>query len=170
MKLEVPALRARNHDYIAYLPVTTIHPGATGRFRSPASKKKTGYTDLGLWNVFGNPDMPKPQERLTAFMCAQWPKKQGREKTNCTQESLLPGTIARFRTPLLRDLGHSNPYMHNGAFDSLESVMAFYVEMAQLASRKQLRNAALEYNSMTLESSDIPVLTAFIRALNEDYD
>ena len=103
-------------------------------------------------------------------MCAQRSTKQGQEKTDCTQESLLPETVARFRTPLLRDLGHSNPYMHNGAFDSLESVMTFYVEMVQLASRNQLRNAAPEYKNMTIESSDIPALTAFLRSLNEDYD
>ena len=103
-------------------------------------------------------------------MCEQWSKKVGSKNDNCTQESLLPHTIARFRTPLLRDLGHSNPYMHNGAFDTLESVVAFYVEMTGRAKRNQLRNPPMEYAKMTLESSDIPALTAFIRALNEDYD
>jgi cytochrome c peroxidase len=168
--LDVPGLRQRNQNYDQYLPATARHVNASGRFRSPASKRKAGYTDLGMWNVLGNPDMPKPQERLTAFMCAQWVKKHGQEKTNCTQESLLPKTIARFKTPLLRDLGHSNPYMHNGAFDSVESVLAFYVEMAQLASRGQMRNPAREYRNMMLESSDIPALAAFLKSLNEDYD
>ncbi|KPK12365.1 MAG: hypothetical protein AMJ68_02440 [Acidithiobacillales bacterium SG8_45] len=168
--INIPGLQERNRNYSQFLPATAQHVDGSGRFRSPASKLKAGYTDLGLWNVFANPDMPKPQERLTAFMCAQWSKQQGKEKTNCTQESLLPLTTARFKTPLLRDLGHSNPYMHNGAFESLESVVAFYVEMAQLASRNQLRNAGPEYRNMALDSSDIPALTAFIRALNEDYD
>ena len=169
-ELHIPGLKARNRQYDQYLPATPQHVTASDRFRSPANKLKAGYTDLGMWNVFGNPDIPKPQERLTAFMCAQRSTKQGQEKTDCTQESLLPETVARFRTPLLRDLGHSNPYMHNGAFDSLESVMTFYVEMVQLASRNQLRNAAPEYKNMTIESSDIPALTAFLRSLNEDYD
>ena len=168
--LEIPGLKVRNRKHDRFLPPTAQHVNATGRFRSPASKQKPGYTDLGMWNIFGNADMPKPQERLTAFMCVQWSKKRAHEKNNCTQESLLPLTIARFRTPLLRDLGHSNPYMHNGAFDSLDSVMVFYVEMSQLAHRKQLRNAAAEYRSMRIKSSDIPALTAFIKALNEDYD
>jgi len=170
MGLDVPTLHERNRDYNAFLPATANHPAATGRFRSPAKPGEPAYTDLGLWSVFANPDLPRPQARLTAFMCEQWKKNISSASTRCTPESLLPHTIARFRTPLLRDLGHSNPYMHNGAFDSLESVVAFYVDMTGRAERKQLRNPPMEYAQMTLGSSDIPALTAFIRALNEDYD
>jgi cytochrome c peroxidase len=32
----------------------------------------------------------------------------------------------KFRTPGLRDLCYTAPYMHNGAFNSLEEVIAFY--------------------------------------------
>ena len=40
---------------------------------------------------------------------------------------LLDLAIARFKTPGLRDLGHSNPYMHNGQFDTLENAVGFYL-------------------------------------------
>lgn len=34
--------------------------------------------------------------------------------------------IGQFRTPMLRELGYTAPYMHNGAFETLEQVIAFY--------------------------------------------
>jgi len=36
--------------------------------------------------------------------------------------------MGRFRTPSLRDLCYTSPYMHNGVFGSLEEVVAFYNE------------------------------------------
>ena len=34
--------------------------------------------------------------------------------------------LGQFRTPMLRELGYTAPYMHNGAFDTLEQVIDFY--------------------------------------------
>jgi cytochrome c peroxidase len=33
-----------------------------------------------------------------------------------------------YKTPSLRNVEHTRPYMHTGAFDSLEKVVAFYVK------------------------------------------
>lgn len=167
--LAIPGLGKRNGDYNAFLPATPKHPRATSRFRSIAVKDRTGYTDLGLWNVFANPDMPKPQQRLHQFMCDAV-KGDNMGTKDCSSKSLLPHTVARFKTPVLRDLGHSSPYMHNGGFDNLESAIASYVDASDLARRGKLRNAAPELKHMRVSAGDVAPLTAFLKALNEDYE
>lgn len=42
----------------------------------------------------------------------------------------------KFRTPSLRDLCYTSPYMHNGVFGSLEEVVAFYNEGGGEAANK----------------------------------
>ncbi len=78
-------------------------------------------------------------------------------------------TIARFKTPGLRDLSHSAPYMHTGKKDSLQDVIRFYMDAARLAVDGQLRNGASEIKDISLAAEDVDPLTAFLRALNEDY-
>jgi cytochrome c peroxidase len=167
-KLAIPGLDKRNGDYNAFLPATPQHPKASTRFRSIPVKDRAGYTDLGLWNVFANPDMPKPQKRLRAFMCDA--VKRDKEANVCSTRLLLPLTIARFKTPVLRDLGHSSPYMHTGGFDTLESVIAIYIDTSDRARRGTLRNAAPELRNVRIGTGDVAPLTAFLKALNEDYE
>ena len=64
MALAVPGLAQRESNYNAYLPPTTNHPNALGTFESPPSTNDPGQVDLGLWNVFANPDFPAPQPDL----------------------------------------------------------------------------------------------------------
>jgi cytochrome c peroxidase len=163
-KLVIPELRTRNKNYDQYLPATAQHPAASERFRTYVNFDKPGYTDLGLWNVFANPDMPVPQEKLTKILCQQ------HRVNNCTAKRLLPLTIAAFKTPVLRDLGHSNPYFHNGQFNTLEEAVNFYITSSALAKSGQLRNADRELSAINISTRDIAPLVAFLKALNEDYD
>ena len=163
--LAVPDLATRNADFDAYLPPSASHPDATGRFRSPASAKKDGYTDLGAWNVFANPDMPNPQATLTEILCDEFNLGVGR----CTPEVVLPLALAYFKTPTVRDLGQSNPYLHNGAMDMIEDVINFYMTTSKLAREGRLRNASPELSSVNFNAADVAPLAAFLRSLNEDY-
>lgn len=163
--LEVPALNTRNGDPEAYLPPSRTYPNASERFRAVPTKDKPGYTDLGLWNIFANPDLPAPQAKLRRVLCAETAA-----PSDCSDDALLAHTVARFKTPSLRDLGHSEPYMHNGKLDDLEAVVAHYISAAQLARGGALRNAPREFNEVQLDASAITPLVAFLKALNEDYD
>lgn len=167
--LKIPDLAERKKNYNAFLPATAKHPAATGQFRKVVHKNQNDETDLGLWNVYANPDMPKPQKRLHNFMCSAV-KHTTEQSNNCSRQNLLPLTIARFKTPILRDLGHSAPFMHNGAFDTVEAVIASYIAASQLAHRNHLRNTAPDLKSMRIDVKDIKPLVAFINALNEDYE
>lgn len=68
MALSVPGLCARQTNYDAYLPPTTNHPYATSAFETPPTPGQPGQVDLGLWNVFANPDFSAPQAGLQQIL------------------------------------------------------------------------------------------------------
>jgi cytochrome c peroxidase len=86
-----------------------------------------------------------------------------------TASTLLDTAMTRFKTPGLRDLGHSAPYMHNGQFDTLDEVIRFYIGAAMQARDGTLRNGAEALQDIALTTDDIQPLVRFLMSLNEDY-
>ncbi|MBS0168128.1 hypothetical protein ACYX34_17775 [Nitrospira sp. CMX1] len=159
LTLAIPTLATRTADD---LPATEQHPTASERFRAiPAAG--TTLTDLGLWNVFANSDKPEPQAKIRNILCDE------DQPCSASQSELLNRAIARFKTPSLRDLGHSAPFMHNGQFDSLDDVLEFYQEVSDLARNGTLRNGATQLRGIALKPADLVPLAAFLKSLNEDY-
>jgi len=162
--LAIPDLNTRNANFDEYLPATPAHPDASGMFRSPASADKPGFADLGVWNIFANPDLPNPQSALNQILCAEFS-----DLSSCTPDAVLPRTIGFFKTPSVRDPGQSNPYLHNGSLDSIGQVLTFYGNVSQMARGGQLQNASPELSNVFINANDVIPLTAFLNALNEDY-
>jgi hypothetical protein len=162
MNLSIPSLADRNANYDLYLPATTTHPNALETFRRAADASNPNYADLGLWNVYQNPDMPNPQTAIQSIICATG--------QNCSVDTGLLNAIARFKTPVLRDLEDSSPYLHNGSKLSLQDVVQLYINNSQLARQGLLRNAPAEFQQMSLSTDDIDALVAFLVSLTEDYD
>jgi len=160
--LAVPSLSDRTANYDLYLPATASHPNASETFRRTADASHPGYADLGLWNIYQNPDIPNPQANLNSVVCAAG--------QDCSIDQGLANTIAQFKTPILRDLEDSSPYFHNGGKLQLQDVVQFYINSSQLARQGQLRNAPAEFRGMSLSSDDINSLVAFLLSLTEDYD
>jgi len=161
-KLRIPDLEERNANHDLWLPPTARHPRAQGPFLDIPTMNKPGRTDLGLWNVFANPDHPGVQTELRRALHGERRPKPDTE--------VLPKTIGLFKTPSLRGLAFSDPYLHNGSKDTLEDVIAFYQRMSDLAREGKVRNAAPELSGIFLTRDDIAPLAAFLRALNEDYE
>lgn len=161
-KLKVPALAKRNADFDTWLPPTPRHPRALGPFLDIPTKAGPGRTDLGLWNVFGNPDLPGLQAALRTVLNG--------EEGRASDAELLPRTLALFKTPSLRGLAFSGPYLHNGSKDTLGGVVRFYINTSALARAGKLRNAAPELSGIALREQDIEPLVAFLESLNEDYE
>ena len=88
----------------------------------------------------------------------------------CGPRALLTQTIARFKTPGLRDLSHSAPYSHTGQVDTLEGVIQGYINNSELARSGGLRNGDREMEKIALVKEDISPLALFLKALNEDYE
>lgn len=164
MQLSIPTLAERNADPDAYLPT---NPDAESVFRSAATLADPQKTDLGVWNIFANPYFPDRQASLREFLCAI----NTGQYANCglTDDQLLNLAVAAFKTRTLRDLGQSDPYMHNGEFDTLTDVLQFYQQASALARTGQLRNADPRMQGIVLSNADLPYLVAFLNALNEDY-
>ncbi len=162
LNLTVPSLAQRNANYNQYLPMTLNHPSASEAFRHIAVQGQPQFADLGLWNVYLNPDMPNPQSDLAGVVCAAG--------NDCSVDQGLANTIAQFKTPSLRDLADSNPYFHNGSKLTVQDVVNFYIFNSQLARQGNLRNSPPQFQSMSIDQSDVGPLVAFLQSLTEDYD
>jgi cytochrome c peroxidase len=160
--LYVPGLAERSANPDAWLPQTPAHPYSAEIFRRPASASNANYADLGMWNIYLNPDYPNPQANLKAFVCAVC--------KDCSVDQGLASTISLFKTPMLRDMEDSAPYFHNGSRKTLVDVAAFYVKMSTIAKSGQMRNAPAEFQHMSISNDDITALGAFLVSLTEDYD
>lgn len=167
LALSVPNLATRNTEFELYLPATPQHPSASGRFRAIVDAADPQRVDLGVWNIFANPDIPQAQSNIRSKLCLI---DLQTECSNLTDQQLLERAVAVFKTPLLRDLGHSAPYMHNGQFSTIREVVQFYQDVAELTRAGKLRNADPELGKIQLLEQDIDNLSAFINALNEDYE
>lgn len=160
VRLEVPDLATRSTQYDHWLPATPQHPGAKSIFRSPVAVEDPARTDLGLWNIYANPDFPAAQTLI---------EHQLNRGGQLTHDKVLGMALARFKTPTIRDLGQKSPYFHNGKMQTIEEVIRFYQKMSRLAHAGQMRNAPPEYFNMRIADGDIQPLAAYLRSLDEDY-
>lgn len=89
-----------------------------------------------------------------------------------------PGGRREFRTPTLRNLRHTAPYMHNGSQRTLEEVMRFYDDLSETVTETldggdKTAQPPLDplLRKLNLNPEDFPALIAFLDALNDDgYD
>ena len=162
MALSIPNQADRTANFNQYMPVSASHPTASEQFRHHAVAGQPQFADLGLWNIFLNADVPNPQNDLQTVVCAN--------PQDCTVDQGLATTIAKFKTPMLRDLEDSAPYFHNGAAIHFEDVVNHYVNASTLARKGLLRNPPAEFQGMSLSADDVQALAAFLASLTEDYD
>jgi hypothetical protein len=162
LALTVPDLATRNAAPAAYLPASAANPTARGTFRASASLDDPSLADLGLWNVFANPAMPNPQADLRGVLCLP-------TTTDCSAATLLSQTLGRFKTPGLRDLDDSAPYLHNGSANDFAAVLAQYQKVSDLQRAGTLRNGDPRLAGVSLNSLDVAALEAFLHAMAEDY-
>ena len=160
-KLPIPGLKERNSSFERYLPGTVNHPNASGRFLDIPTADRVGHVDLGVWNVFENPEQPLVQSALRRTLDPDGKFNPG---------EILERSIAAFKTPGLRGLAMSHPYLHNGSKDKIEDVIRFYIKISRLARAGELRNGDPELAKIFLTEEDIDPLAAFLRSLNEDYE
>lgn len=89
-----------------------------------------------------------------------------------------PGGQREFRTPSLRGLRHTAPYMHHGGLRTLRSVLIFYDELADAVSERLDGGDPAGFprldpllKRLKLNPDDFPALEAFLDALSEgSYD
>lgn len=168
--LVIPDLATRNANPNAYLPRTPQHPNALEPFRRPADASQPGYADLGVWNIFANPDFPDRQASLRQFLCAI---DNNGVVADCseTDAQLLDRSAGVFRTKTLRDLDDSGPWLHSGHFSTLENVVLFYHHAGEFTRGDggTLRNPDPQIQNIALEHPQLPDLILFLQSLDEDF-
>ena len=71
------------------------------------------------------------------------------------------GVGGKFRTPTLRNLSFTGPYMHNGVFSTLEETVKFYNEVDKSKDEKL---SQLNFNN---NEDNVKAIVAFIKSLND---
>ena len=71
------------------------------------------------------------------------------------------------KTPTLRNLAKTDPYMHDGSMETLEEVIRWKMEMAEKARAGDLDETADAYKGIFITEDEIPGLVAFLNTLND---
>ncbi|GAB4421359.1 MAG: cytochrome c peroxidase [Bacteroidia bacterium] len=72
-----------------------------------------------------------------------------------------------FKTPTVRNIGLSGPYMHNGVYETLAEVMDFYNRGGGAGIGIDLPNQTLPPDPLALDAREIADLIAFMEALSD---
>lgn len=76
-----------------------------------------------------------------------------------------------FKTPSLRNIAVTAPYMHNGVFASLDEVMDYYIDMEKFWPAEVDENrSSLISSALNFSEQDKADVIAFMRALTDGYD
>ena len=84
-----------------------------------------------------------------------------------TPADALARTRGSFKTPVLRNLQRTGPYMHNGTYESIDSAVREVVRINQKARAGEMVGIDEEYKIMNLSEDDVPALVAFLKMLDE---
>lgn len=75
-----------------------------------------------------------------------------------------------FKTPTIRNLSKSAPYMHNGSYTNLEEVMDFYKKGGGLGLGLEVENQTLSGDKLNLSKREINQIIEFLNYLNTEYN
>lgn len=88
---------------------------------------------------------------------------EGRYTVHATAE-----TKNAFRTPTIRNIVFTKPYMHNGTFGSLEDIIDFYDAGGGIGKGISVSNQTLSSDSLHLTKEEKKQLIAFMNSLSEN--
>ncbi|HEY9178137.1 MAG TPA: cytochrome c peroxidase [Flavipsychrobacter sp.] len=72
-----------------------------------------------------------------------------------------------FKTPTVRNVALTAPYMHNGAYKTLEDVMDFYNKGGGVGLGIRVEHQTLPFDSLSLNKQEISDIVAFMKALTD---
>jgi cytochrome c peroxidase len=79
----------------------------------------------------------------------------------------MPQLLHAFKTPTLRNVALTAPYMHNGVFKSLEEVVVFYNEGGGAGTGIAVDNQTLPKDKLNLTDKEQKALVAFMKTLTD---
>lgn len=72
-----------------------------------------------------------------------------------------------FKTPTVRNISQTAPYMHNGIYENLEEVMEFYNNAGAIGLGIELENMTLPEDSLNLSDTEIDHVIKFMESLDD---
>ena len=78
----------------------------------------------------------------------------------------MPQLKNAFKTPTLRNVAKTSPYMHNGVFTTLEQVVNFYNKGGD-GFKYQVDNLTLPFDKLNLTEKEEKALVVFMKTLND---
>ncbi len=84
-----------------------------------------------------------------------------------SEAEFLERMVGAFKTPTLRNIGKTDPYMHNGAYETLEAVVRQKMRTSAMAKAGTLRNADPAYLDMNLTEEAIAPLVKFLMTFDD---
>lgn len=119
------------------------------KFREMVERGRYGVADLGHWNFVDLKTSPL-------------------RRSGESDDQLLRRMIGAFKTPTLRHLAFTDPYLHSGDCGSLEDALTEIIRLSELARAGKIREADDELPKIRLKESDVASLLAFLATLNEE--
>jgi len=131
------------------IPDASAAKRPAARLRETPSRHRPGDADLGFWNFVDLKTSPL--------------RRKGE-----SDERFLRRMIGTFKTPSLRNLDYSYPYLHNGSLNTIEQVLEELMLLGEMARNGKIREADEALLLIRIGKADIPKLAAFLKSLNED--
>jgi cytochrome c peroxidase len=72
-----------------------------------------------------------------------------------------------FKTPTVRNIELTAPYMHNGIYSSLESVVEFYHKGGGAGLKLEVPNQTLPFDSLQLSPTEKTDIVLFLKTLTD---
>ncbi|GAA3626162.1 cytochrome-c peroxidase [Flavivirga jejuensis] len=73
-----------------------------------------------------------------------------------------------FKTPTVRNIAKTAPYMHNGVYNTLEEVMEFYNKGGGTGLGIENKYQTLPFDNLQLSEAEIQAIIAFMKTLTDD--
>ena len=122
----------------------------TSKFREVPVKRTREFADLGHWNFVDLKQSPL-------------------RRKDESDDQFLARMIATFKTPSLRNLTYTQPYMHTGGLTTIEDVLSELIRLSTLARAGRVRSSDPELAKIQITEADISSLVAFLQTLNEEF-
>lgn len=79
----------------------------------------------------------------------------------------FPEFLYAFKTPTIRNIAQTAPYMHNGVYKTLDEVLSFYQKGGGIGIGINLPNQSLPFDSLNLNRAETKAIIAFMQSLTD---
>jgi cytochrome c peroxidase len=122
---------------------------------------------MPLFNGTVPPSFAKSESEVIGVMTAPRSRKIDPDEGKGFNYPTLPDLKYAFKTPTVRNIELTAPYMHNGAYKTLEDVIDFYDHGGAVGLGMDLPNQTLPSDKLNLNAQEKADIVAFMKALTD---